>query len=218
MLDLPLRKPYRAGSANLDFRDEKNPQYSSTVLIISLVRESNTSCRNGGFFSACGQMLWVAIRGLMISLLPLTMANLSNEPEKTLILSTEEVNADNITNKSLSRTVVQRSKPKKTVTETQHDEESVATNDTTKSLEASELAEKIANQPETIDAEKVERGITLTLAPKSAMALSKKKLLIKQGKVKLPGSFSFLVYGSVQWIRRIRRIPYGVSGMNQLQQ
>ncbi|GJU60941.1 hypothetical protein Tco_1238707, partial [Tanacetum coccineum] len=37
----------------------------------------------------------------------------------------------------------------------------------------------------------VERGTTLTLAPKSTRALSKQTLLINQGKVKLPGSFSF---------------------------
>ncbi|GJS20821.1 putative ribonuclease H-like domain-containing protein [Tanacetum coccineum] len=53
----------------------------------------------------------------------------------------------------------------------------------------------------------VERGITLTLAPKSARALSKKTLLIKQGKVKLPGSFSFLVV-TAYWEDPIQRIGY----------
>ncbi|GJW78495.1 hypothetical protein Tco_0140177 [Tanacetum coccineum] len=207
-VDLPSKETVRAGSATLGLRDEKNPQFSSQVLINKSTLRIKYVLPIWRLLFCMWSNAWVAIRGLMISLMPLNkaqrceyllhkvtltsymiqVANLLNEPKKTLILSTEEVNADNIANKSLSGTVVQRSKPKKTVTETQHAEKSVATTDTTKSLEASELAEKIANHPETIDTGKVERGITLTLAPKSARALSKKKLLIKQGKVKLPSS------------------------------
>ncbi|GJV72134.1 hypothetical protein Tco_1492129 [Tanacetum coccineum] len=50
---------------------------------------------------------------------------------------------------------VRRSKPKKIVIETQYTEDSVATIDTTKSLETSESAEDIVNHPKTNYAKKV---------------------------------------------------------------
>ncbi|GJU81774.1 hypothetical protein Tco_1284139 [Tanacetum coccineum] len=53
----------------------------------------------------------------------------------------------------------------------------------------------------------VKRGITLTLAYTSTRALSKQALLIKQGRVKLLGSFSFLV-DTTYWDDPIRRIEY----------
>ncbi|GJU15135.1 hypothetical protein Tco_1143101 [Tanacetum coccineum] len=113
----------------------------------------------------------------------LKVAKLSTtELEKSLLVSFEEMNTDSTADKSLSRTAMQSatqskaptnkkkkiissSKPntstyvrcsgqKKTVTETQHAEEPVATVDTTQSLEASESAEEVANQPKPTTAKK----------------------------------------------------------------
>nr|GEW81909.1 hypothetical protein [Tanacetum cinerariifolium] len=49
---------------------------------------------------------------------------------------------------------VSRSKSKETVVDTRYAEESVATSNTTQSLDASELAEELRNQLDTADAEK----------------------------------------------------------------
>ncbi|GKF70450.1 hypothetical protein Tco_0203507, partial [Tanacetum coccineum] len=106
------------------------------------------------------------------------LAKLSQQPEQSLILSFEKVNANDDANKSLSRTTIQpvtqlkaptdlkqkkkkkppSSKPKSSykvrvilprtqVIETQYAEETVATADATKSLDASESAEEQGNQP-----------------------------------------------------------------------
>ncbi|GKB12339.1 hypothetical protein Tco_0846262 [Tanacetum coccineum] len=114
----------------------------------------------------------------------LKVVNISIEHEQTLILSSEKVNANNITNKSLYGTAVQsieqpktptgrkpkkkkipssserknshyarRSKTKETVINTQHTEESVATVDTTQSLNASESGKELKNRLDTVDAE-----------------------------------------------------------------
>ncbi|GJU50459.1 hypothetical protein Tco_1220014 [Tanacetum coccineum] len=116
----------------------------------------------------------------------LKVVNISIEHEQTLILSSEKVNANNITNKSLYGTAVQsieqpktptgrkpkkkkipssserknshyarRSKTKETVINTQHTEESVATVDTTQSLNASESGKELKNRLDTVDAEMV---------------------------------------------------------------
>ncbi|GJV62085.1 hypothetical protein Tco_1468185 [Tanacetum coccineum] len=70
----------------------------------------------------------------------------ATESEKTLLLSFREVNTDSNTDK--------RPKYKKQVTETQHDEEPVATTNTTKGLDASESTEEVANLPLTAATEK----------------------------------------------------------------
>ncbi|GJR52041.1 hypothetical protein Tco_1402562 [Tanacetum coccineum] len=56
-------------------------------------------------------------------------------------------------------TYVRRPKQKKTITETQHDEESRATAQITKGLDASNPAEEVANQPETASIEKVNENV-----------------------------------------------------------
>ncbi|GJT17055.1 hypothetical protein Tco_0875761 [Tanacetum coccineum] len=92
----------------------------------------------------------------------LKVAKLSTtELEKSLLVSFEEMNTDSTADKSLSRTAMQCSGQKKTVTETQHAEEPVATVDTTQSLEASESAEEVANQPKptTINAKEVDSDL-----------------------------------------------------------
>ncbi|GKB82125.1 hypothetical protein Tco_0949020 [Tanacetum coccineum] len=76
----------------------------------------------------------------------LKVAKLSQEPENSLIFSSEEVNADDGADKSLSRTTMQPITQvihlKKQVTETHHTEVTVATVDATQSLTTSELAEE----------------------------------------------------------------------------
>ncbi|GJV15599.1 hypothetical protein Tco_1360922 [Tanacetum coccineum] len=62
---------------------------------------------------------------------------------------------------------VRQSKPKKTVVDTQHVEESVATVDATKSLEASKSVEELRNQPKTADAEKLRRLLAIDSRIKS---------------------------------------------------
>ncbi|GJU72022.1 hypothetical protein Tco_1263427 [Tanacetum coccineum] len=52
---------------------------------------------------------------------------------------------------------VRQSKPKKTVIDTQHAEESVATSDATNSLEDSEWAEELKNQTKPADAKKLKK-------------------------------------------------------------
>ncbi|GJV14140.1 hypothetical protein Tco_1359463 [Tanacetum coccineum] len=61
--------------------------------------------------------------------------------------------------KSKTSHYVRRSKTKETVTDTQHAKDSMATADTIKSLDASELAEELRNQPEIVDATKVHETI-----------------------------------------------------------
>ncbi|GJY44830.1 MAK10-like protein [Tanacetum coccineum] len=70
----------------------------------------------------------------------LKVAKLSKH-EKTLLISSREVNTDRTADKS--------SKPKKPLAETQHAKEPMATIDTTKSLDSCELAEEVAKQPST---------------------------------------------------------------------
>ncbi|GKE40856.1 hypothetical protein Tco_1464261 [Tanacetum coccineum] len=75
----------------------------------------------------------------------LKVAKLYEETEQSLIPPSGEVNADDTTDKSLSRASVQPVRvilPKKQVVETQHAEVTVATADATQSLEASESAEE----------------------------------------------------------------------------
>ncbi|GJS50922.1 hypothetical protein Tco_0624284 [Tanacetum coccineum] len=77
----------------------------------------------------------------------LKVAKLFQELEQSLILSFEKVNADDGADKVVL--------PKTQVAETQPAEETVATADATKSLEASESAEEQVNQPKTAEAKKV---------------------------------------------------------------
>ncbi|GJT64382.1 hypothetical protein Tco_1015862, partial [Tanacetum coccineum] len=76
----------------------------------------------------------------------LKVAKLFEEPEHSLIPSSEKVNADDNVDKSLYR-ASEVILPKKQVAETQHTKVTVATADATKSLEASELAEEQVIQP-----------------------------------------------------------------------
>ncbi|GJR80014.1 retrovirus-related pol polyprotein from transposon TNT 1-94 [Tanacetum coccineum] len=114
----------------------------------------------------------------------LKVAKLSQEPEPSLILSSEKMNADDTVDKSSSRTSMQPQPkaptdlklkkkkippssqpkssykvrvilPKTQVVETQHVKETMATADATKSLDTPKSAEEQANQPKTIEAEKV---------------------------------------------------------------
>ncbi|GJQ97421.1 hypothetical protein Tco_0008560 [Tanacetum coccineum] len=93
---------------------------------------------------------------------------LNFEPEESLILSSEEVNAEESADKSQSRTNMQplsqpkaptakepRKKKIPSSTQLKQTEEFVVTADATKSLDASELAEVQGIQPHTADAEKV---------------------------------------------------------------
>ncbi|GKA47851.1 hypothetical protein Tco_0740809 [Tanacetum coccineum] len=74
----------------------------------------------------------------------LKVANISTMPEQNLILPSKEVNAGNTINKTLFGDTMQP-----------YAEESVATTDATKSLEASESAEELRNQPKPVNAEKL---------------------------------------------------------------
>ncbi|GKA29637.1 retrovirus-related pol polyprotein from transposon TNT 1-94 [Tanacetum coccineum] len=87
----------------------------------------------------------------------LKVANISIEPEQTLILPSKEVNAGNTADKSSFETAV-ISKTKETVADTQHVEDSVATADTTNSLDASESVEELRNRLEANDATKFGRN------------------------------------------------------------
>ncbi|GKD25595.1 hypothetical protein Tco_1231809 [Tanacetum coccineum] len=124
------------------------------------------------------------------------VAKLSIEPHKTLILSSEEVNSDDTTDKSLSGTAMQsvvqpkaptgkkskkkkiasssdpktlhwvsKSKSNETVAEAQHVEKLVATADTPKGLDASELAEDVTNGLKSL---MPKRFITLDVDPKNS--------------------------------------------------
>ncbi|GJY79388.1 retrovirus-related pol polyprotein from transposon TNT 1-94 [Tanacetum coccineum] len=79
----------------------------------------------------------------------LKVDKLFEEPEQSLILSSEKVNADDGADKSL---VIS---PKKQVAKTQHAKEPVAIADATKSLGASESAKEQVNQPKAAEAEKI---------------------------------------------------------------
>ncbi|GKE37324.1 hypothetical protein Tco_1460729, partial [Tanacetum coccineum] len=96
------------------------------------------------------------------------VADLSPEPIQSLIPPSEEVNADDTADKSLSETSVQpvtqskaptakRPRKKKIPSSTQPEpaKDFVVTADATKGLDASESAEVQGNQPETADATKV---------------------------------------------------------------
>nr|GEW66550.1 putative ribonuclease H-like domain-containing protein [Tanacetum cinerariifolium] len=86
----------------------------------------------------------------------LKVAKVSNEPEQSLILPFEEVNADETLDKSLPKASnnVTVSPPSSQVVDTQPAEETIATADATKSLVASVLAEEQGNQLKPSDAEK----------------------------------------------------------------
>ncbi|GJS79118.1 hypothetical protein Tco_0728999 [Tanacetum coccineum] len=77
----------------------------------------------------------------------LKVATVLNEPEKSLILPSEEVNADDTDDKEPS--------PLLQVADTQHAEVTVATADATQSLVAFESAEEQRNQLKTAEAEKL---------------------------------------------------------------
>ncbi|GJR16343.1 hypothetical protein Tco_0798995 [Tanacetum coccineum] len=76
-----------------------------------------------------------------------------SEPEKSLLLSSREVNSNSVADKSLSRTAVQ-STTKEAVVETKHVEESGATADIIESLDASKPAEVVRSLPKTAAIEK----------------------------------------------------------------
>ncbi|GKB76319.1 hypothetical protein Tco_0943214 [Tanacetum coccineum] len=91
---LPSKENVRAGLASLGCIDDKNPHLTPTNLI-------NSSPLRIKYFLP----IWRVWMTYVVKCLG--VANLSTKHEKTLILSTEEVNADNTTNKSLSKIVVQ---------------------------------------------------------------------------------------------------------------
>ncbi|GKB41988.1 hypothetical protein Tco_0886930, partial [Tanacetum coccineum] len=76
------------------------------------------------------------------------LENLSPEPTKSLIPPSRELNNDDTANKSLSKINVQHPA-----------EKPVATADATQSIDVSESAEKLGNQPKPADAEKVQETI-----------------------------------------------------------
>ncbi|GJV81695.1 hypothetical protein Tco_1517565 [Tanacetum coccineum] len=69
--------------------------------------------------------------------------NINQQPDETLILSSERVNVDDTADKSLCGTSIQH-----------HAEEPAATADITKSVDAFESVEELGNQPKQADAEK----------------------------------------------------------------
>ncbi|GKB41022.1 hypothetical protein Tco_0885964 [Tanacetum coccineum] len=77
-----------------------------------------------------------------------------SEPEKSLLLSSREVNSNSVADKSLSRTAVQ-STTKEAVVETKHAEESGATADIIESLDGSKPAEEVRSLPKTTAIEKI---------------------------------------------------------------
>ncbi|GJV12877.1 hypothetical protein Tco_1354418 [Tanacetum coccineum] len=90
------------------------------------------------------------------------VAKLLPEPQETLILLSQEVNADNTTDKSFSGTFMQPVSQPKAPTD-KNIEESVTTGDATKSVDASESTEELRNQPKPIDAEEIIRVSTSIL-------------------------------------------------------
>ncbi|GJW39412.1 hypothetical protein Tco_0065257 [Tanacetum coccineum] len=181
-VSIPTKETVRAGLATLGLINEKNPDLSSTTLVNSSLLKIKYFHRFGsliwGLNVDTGNILFsdlvsklhngkkgrelnhisaISFKTPSASEVALTshmlkLAKISTVPEQTLIFPSKEVNAGNITDKSLSETT--ESKSKKKVDETQHAEESVATIDAIKSLEASRSAEELRNQPKPADAEK----------------------------------------------------------------
>ncbi|GJR51732.1 hypothetical protein Tco_1402253 [Tanacetum coccineum] len=174
-LSIPPKEMVRTGLAILRLFNEKNPELLSTDLV------------NFHFFQIPSANEVALIPHM------LKVAKISNVPEKTLILPFRGVNDDDTADKSLSGTVVQsvtqlkastdkkskrkknpsssgpktfkivKESSKKKVAATQLSEESVATADATKSLEASVSAEELRNQPKPADAEKGQHTGDLSL-------------------------------------------------------
>ncbi|GJT33558.1 hypothetical protein Tco_0923977 [Tanacetum coccineum] len=159
----PPKETVRVALATLGLVDEKDPSLSSIVVV-------NSSLLRTRYFSPIWRVLMVYIVKCL---------------GESLILSSERVNADDTTDKSLSGTsvlpvnhpktltdkksrkkknpsssqpktlrIVKELSPLKQVAETQHAEEPVTTADATKSVDASESAEELGNQPKPADAEK----------------------------------------------------------------
>nr|GEU37484.1 hypothetical protein [Tanacetum cinerariifolium] len=91
----------------------------------------------------------------------LKVAKVLNEPEKSLILLYEEVNADDTADKPLSGTnvqpVIKELSPPSQVDNNQHAEVTVVTTDATQSLVASESAEEQGNHLKTAEAKKEQK-------------------------------------------------------------
>nr|GEU37102.1 cysteine-rich RLK (receptor-like protein kinase) 8 [Tanacetum cinerariifolium] len=182
---LPPNETMTIGLETIELVDEKNPNPSSTDLV-------NSSLLRIRYFSPIWRVFMMHIvkclgGNILFSDLVAKLVNgkKGREPN-TLILSSEKVNVDNITDKSLYGTAMQsviqpkaptgrkpkkkkiqsffkpmnshyvkRSKTKETVIYTHHAKESVATADTTQSLNAFESAEELRNRHDTADAKMV---------------------------------------------------------------
>nr|GEX43426.1 hypothetical protein [Tanacetum cinerariifolium] len=171
---LPSKESVRDGLATLGLVDEKKPNLTSIdlinssllriryfssmwrVLMMHIVKflgenylnKNITTFKPHHITTISFNKSSFASEVLLISHM-LKAAKFSTEPEKSLLLSSREVNANRTTSKSLL------SKQNKIVAETQHVKELVATTDTTQSLEASELTEEVANRPETTVVKKI---------------------------------------------------------------
>ncbi|GKC45121.1 retrotransposon protein, putative, ty1-copia subclass [Tanacetum coccineum] len=135
----------RVALVTLGLADEKDPQLSSTDLV-------NSSPLNIRYFSATWRVIMLYIVKCLGEI-PLTsymlqVAKKFDQPEKSLILPSGEVDAEYNVDKSLSGTTVHH-----------HAEETVATADATQSIDVFESAKDLGNQPKTIDAKKVQEQI-----------------------------------------------------------
>ncbi|GKC19563.1 hypothetical protein Tco_1021713 [Tanacetum coccineum] len=140
---LPLKENMRTGFSALRLVDEKNHDLSSTDLV------NLSSLRIRYFLPIWSVLMLHAIKCLgevALTSHMIKVANISFEPEQTLILPFKEVNHDETADK--------RYKTKETIADTQHAKDLVATADATMILEASESAEELRNQPNTTDATK----------------------------------------------------------------
>ncbi|GJY52294.1 hypothetical protein Tco_0443141 [Tanacetum coccineum] len=151
---LPQKETMRAALATLGLVDENNPKISSTDLLNSspLLISDIEDIDIAGILSDLVTKLTTRKRELRtISIL---VAKISEQPEKPLILPSEEVNVD--TTLINTSKIVKESSPKEQISDTQLAEETLATTDTTLSLVATESAEEQENQLKLIDAEKEE--------------------------------------------------------------
>ncbi|GJU14552.1 hypothetical protein Tco_1142518 [Tanacetum coccineum] len=93
------KETVRVSLATLGLVDENNPSLSSTSLV-------NSSPLKMRYFSPIWRVLMMERRAENL-MFAISVAKLLTEPEETLILSFGKVNADDIADKSLSRTTVQ---------------------------------------------------------------------------------------------------------------
>ncbi|GKB99401.1 hypothetical protein Tco_0985538 [Tanacetum coccineum] len=132
-------------AARVNCSQEQQPQANGNILLSDLVAKIVNGKKGREITTASFNNNTSPSEVPLISHM-LKVAKLSKH-EKTLLISSREVNIDSTADKSFVWGPC--SKPKKPLAETQHAKEPMATVDTTKSLDACELAEEVAKQPST---------------------------------------------------------------------